>query len=143
MGFNANFFSQLLPPPAAQSIRFGDWVFSAPEPVTSNGLLGLGGLESRGVYVVMAYDARWTPLPYRPLYFGESDRIWNRATPSHENYESWKCEAGTATLYRAFHHMTGSTRVQRQARESALITHYGTPCNQRLSFDLGLGFFGR
>lgn len=143
MGFSANFFSRLVPPAAAQSIRFGNWVFSAPAPVTSNDLLGLGGLESPGVYAVMTYDARWTPLPYRPLYFGESDRIWNRATPSHENYESWKREAGTATPYRALHDMTGSTRVQRQARESALITHYGTPCNQRLSFDLDLGFFGR
>lgn len=91
----------------------------------------------------MAYDARWTPLPYRPLYFGESDKIWNRATPSHENYESWKREAGTAILYRAFHHMTTSSRAQRQARESVLITQYSTPCNQRLSFDLGLEFLGR
>jgi hypothetical protein len=131
------------PPAAAPNIRFGDWVFSPPELVTTNTLLGLGGLESPGLYVVMAYDARWTPLPYRPLYFGESDKIWNRATPSHENYESWRGGAGTATLYRAFHHMTGSTRTQRQARESALIARYNPPCNQRLSFDLGLGFFGR
>ena len=143
MGFSANFFSPLAPPPAANSIRFGDSVFSGPEPVTGNSLLGLGGLQSPGLYVVMAYDARWTPLPYRPLYFGESDKIWNRATPSHENYEIWRREAGTATLYRAFHHMTGSSRAQRQARESALITQYSTPCNQRLSFDLGFGFFGR
>ena len=143
MGINANLFSQLMPPSGAPSIRFGDWIFSAPEPVTSNALLGLGGLESPGLYVVMAYDARWTPLPYRPLYFGESDKIWNRATASHENYESWKREAGTGTLYRAFHHMTGSTRAQRQARESALIAHFNPPCNQRLSFALGLGFFGR
>jgi hypothetical protein len=143
MGFNTNLFTQLTPFPPAQTIRFGDWIFSAPETVTGRTLLGLGGLESPGLYVVMAYDASWRPLPYRPLYFGESDTIWNRATPSHENYESWKRQAGTATLYRAFHHMTGSTHGQRQARESALIAHYNTPCNQRLSFDLGLGFFGR
>ena len=143
MGINANLFSPLLPPPAASSIRFGDWIFSAPEPVTSNALLGLGGLESPGLYVVMAYDPGWRPLPYRPLYFGESERIWNRATASHENYVSWKREASTTTLYRAFHYMTGSTRAQRQARESSLIAHYNPPCNQRLSFDLGLGFFGR
>ena len=58
MGINANLFSQSMPPFAAPSIRFGDWIFSAPEPVTSNALLGLGGLESPGLYVVMAYDAR-------------------------------------------------------------------------------------
>jgi hypothetical protein len=140
MGFSTNLFSQLLVPTVAPSIRFGDCIFSPPEPVTNSALLGMGGLESPGLYVVMAYAPWWTPLPYRPLYFGESDKIWNRATPSHENYESWKRDAGTATLYRAFHYMTGSTRAERQARESALITHYNPPCNQRLSFDLGLGF---
>jgi hypothetical protein len=144
MGFNSNFFSQLAAPPlAAQSIHFGEWIFTSPQLMTGNTLLGLGSLESPGLYVVMAYDAGWRPLPYRPLYFGESDKIWSRATPSHENYESWKREAGTATLYRAFHHMTGSTRAQRQVRESGLITHYEPPCNRRLSFDLGLGFLAR
>jgi hypothetical protein len=59
MGFNTNLFSQLVPPLAAQSIRFGDCIFSAPELVTSNALLRLGGLESPGLYVIMAYDAQW------------------------------------------------------------------------------------
>src|SRR6516165_6068910 len=99
-----------LPLPSAQSIQFGNWIFSPPELLTANTLLGLGGLQSPGLYVVMVYDAGWRPLPYRPLYFGESDKIWNRATASHDNYESWKLEASTATLYRAFHYMTGSTR---------------------------------
>jgi hypothetical protein len=90
-----NLLNYLPPPPAAgQSIRFGDWGFSSPELLIGDGLLGLGGLESPGLYVVMAYDAGWRPLPYRPLYFGESDKIWTRATPSHENYETWKREAG-------------------------------------------------
>jgi hypothetical protein len=138
MGFSTNFLSHApLSPPAYQSIRFGDWTFSFPEPLMGNGFLALVGLESPGLYVVLAYDAGWQPLPYRPLYFGESDKTWSRATPSHENYESWKREAGSATLYRAFHHMTGSTRAERQARESALIARYNPPCNQRLSFNLG------
>jgi hypothetical protein len=80
-------------------------------------------------------------LPYRPLYFGESDSIWGRATPSHEKHASWSREAGTTALYLAFHHMTGSTRAQRQAVESSLIARYSTPCNERLSFNLE-GLFG-
>jgi hypothetical protein len=130
-----NYLNSLMPPPpVAQMIGFGDRLFSFPEPLGDAGLLA--GLESPGVYVVLAYDATWQPLPYRPLYFGESDRIWSRATASHENYASWKREAGTAALYRAFHHMTGSTRAQRQAVESSLIARYNTPCNERLSFSL-------
>ncbi len=137
------FTSGLLPPPATQTIRFSDCVFSCPEPLTSNTLLGLGGVESPGLYVVLVYDARWQPLPYRPLYFGESDQIWSRATPSHEKYDSWKREGGTATLYMAFHNMSGSTRLQRQARESALIAHYNPPCNEKFSFDFTRLFGGK
>lgn len=123
------------PPTAAQGIRFGNHTFSSPEVVADAGFF-VASMDSPGLYVVMAYDQAWNPLPYRPLYFGESDRIWGRATPSHENYSSWKRAAGTVLLYRAFHYMPGSTRAQRQAAESALIALFGTPCNQRLSFNL-------
>ena len=137
-----NYLNRLTPPlPVGQMIRFGDRFFSSPEPLASAGLTGL--LESPGLYVVMISDATWQPMPYRPLYFGESDRIWNRATSAHENFAGWKREAGTATLYRAFHHMTGSTRTQRQAVESALIARYNTPCNERLSFGLEVLMRGR
>jgi len=116
-------------------IVLGGRHFSYPELFTSQGLLAaLGG--GPGLYAVMAYDLGWRPLPYRPLYFGESENIWSRATAEHENYSSWVREAGTATLYRAFHYMTGSTAAARRAAESALIAHYGTPCNRRLSIDL-------
>jgi len=129
-----NYLNRLTPPPpVAQMIRFGDCFFSCPEPLGDAGLLA--ALESPGLYVVIAYDAAWQPLPYRPLYFGESDRVWSRATNSHENYANWKREAGTATLYRAFHHMAGSTQRQRQMAESALILAYNPVCNQKLSFD--------
>lgn len=114
-------------------IRFGDHFFSHPELLDDAGFLAV--LDSPGLYVVMAYDAVWRPLPYRPLYFGESDRIWGRATDAHENYTSWRREAGTATLYRAFHHMAGSTQRQRQMVESALILAYNPVCNRKLSFD--------
>jgi hypothetical protein len=135
-----SYLNGLAPLSLAQMIRFGDRLFSYTEPLIDAGFLA--GLESPGLYVVMVYDLWWTPLPYRPLYFGESDSIWGRATPSHENYGSWKRQAGTATLYRAFHHMTGSTRAQRQAVETGLISLYNTPCNQRLSFSLE-GLLGR
>ena len=92
------------------SVCFGDSIFTPPEVMTSAGLLGLWGLEGPGLYVVIAYDATWRPLPYRPLYFGESENVWRRATPAHENHASWQRIAGSATLYRAFHHIPRSTR---------------------------------
>jgi hypothetical protein len=131
----------LAPRPQSPFIRFGNVLFSDPEPLTDATLADIV-LSTAGLYAIMVYDAGWSPLPYRPLYFGESDNIRTRATRTHENYASWKREGGTATLYRAFHSMPGSNRTQRQAVESALIAHYNTPCNERLSFNFG-GRLGR
>jgi hypothetical protein len=119
--------------PAFQLIQFGDRSFSHPEVIPDEELLAT--FDSSGLYVVMAHDPAWRPFQYRPLYFGESDGIWGRATSAHENYARWKREAGGALLYRSFHYMDGSTQRQRQAAESALILHYNPPCNRTLSFD--------
>jgi hypothetical protein len=89
-------------PPQAQCIRFGNLVFSYPEPL-ADATLADTILSAPGLYVVMVFDASWSPLPYRPLYFGESENMRSRATRAHEKYASWKREGGTATLYRAFH----------------------------------------
>jgi hypothetical protein len=52
-----------LPPPlplaAAQFIQFGDCIFSSPEFLTANALIGLAGLESPGLYAT----ASNTPKP--------------------------------------------------------------------------------
>ena len=129
-----NHLNGLMPTlPAFQLIQFGDRSFSYPEVVPDEELLAT--FDSPGLYVVMGYDPAWRPLPYRPLYFGESDSIWRRATGAHENYARWKHEAGGAFLYRSFHYMDGSTQRQRQAAESALIFQYNPPCNRTLSFD--------
>ncbi len=122
----------------APMIRFGDRFFSHPEPVGGAGLSEMIGFP--GLYSIVVSDVSWRPFPYRPLYFGESENLRSRATTSHENYLCWTRAGGTASLYRAFHYMTGSTRTQRQAAESQLIAFYNTPCNQRLSFS---GLLGR
>src|ERR1051326_4460683 len=107
-----SYLNRLTPqPPSGQMIRFGDYFFSSPAPLGGAGLLA--GMASPGLYVVMAYAPAWQPLPYRPVYFGESDKIWGRATPSHDNYASWNREAGTATMCRGFHHMAESTQRER------------------------------
>ena len=86
--------------------------------------------------MILAYDAACRPLPYRPIAFGESDMIWTRATRSHEDYTRWRRESGAIVLYCGFHHMPGSTYIQRQAVERALIARYDPPCNRRPAFDI-------
>jgi len=116
-------------------IKFGQLWFSAPEPVPAE--TGFSILDGPGLYVVMAYDPSWGRQPFRPLYFGESDGIRGRCTAGHEKCASWRGQVGIfGTVYRALCPMPGSTRAVRQAAESALITNYNTPCNDRLSISL-------
>lgn len=125
-----------------QGVMFGDRWFSAPAPLPG---IAFPGLRAQaGLYVVMVYDPQWGPRPFRPLYFGESDDIWNRCTAVHERFAAWRRAAGpSAVLYRALSPMPGATRAQRQAAESALIARYAPPCNERLSMSLAALLSGR
>lgn len=111
------------------------WQFSEPEAVPAFSAIG-SLLKQPGVYAILTDDPTWTPRPFRVLYFGEAENIWARATTMHENYSAWQrgaCIFGN--LYRSFHAMPGSTQIQRQMVESALITGYSPPANEKLSFD--------
>jgi len=124
-------------PTAIQSgIRFGDLVFSEPTLLPDTCLAGI--FDQPGLYVVLVHDSNWQPRPFRPLYFGESDGVWQRATGAHENCDSWRARGGLfEPVYRALCPLPGWTRVQRQLAESALISAYQPPCNDRLSRSLG------
>lgn len=116
-------------------IKFGRCWFLEPELVPAATRFSL--VDQPGLYVALAFDSAWGPRPFRPLYFGESDGIWGRSTNGHEKSGSWRAQVGPfGTVYRALLPMPGSTRAQRQAAESALITQYNTPCNDRLSMSL-------
>jgi hypothetical protein len=117
-------------------IKFNDYTFSEPIVLPANSTFMDTVAAQPGLYVVLVYDPRCTPRPFRALYFGESDNINGRACGTHENHSSWCAEAGTSTpLYRALCPLPGLTKSQRQQVESLLIANYATPCNQKLSFD--------
>lgn len=120
-------------------IVFEQQRFSEPELLPES--TGLGSfLESPGVYAILTDDPSSRPRPFRVLYFGEAENMQTRATAKHENFPAWQRETGLfGRLYRAFHAMPGSTQVQRQMVESALIQAYNPPCNKKMSFD----FFGK
>jgi hypothetical protein len=91
-----------------------------------------------GLYVVLVRDSACSPRPFRPLYFGESQEVWTRASAAHEKCGDWRRAAGFLTpLYRSVCLLPGWTLSQRRAAESALIATYGTTCNERLSIDFG------
>jgi hypothetical protein len=47
-------------------IRFNDFVFSEPAPLTN-----WTAPKFAGLFVVLAGDTSWAPRPFQPLYFGE------------------------------------------------------------------------
>ena len=115
-------------------IYFGGYGFSEPQVMPLSPMFGDCLADQGGLYTILVFDAKSTPRPYRPLYFGESDGICTRATGTHEKYLSWLEEVGTfSTLYRALCFLPMWTRSQRQQAESALIAEYNPPCNERLS----------
>ncbi len=117
-------------------IRFGGQIFTEPALLPQTGASRL--LDLPGLYVVLVHDPTWRPRPFRPLYFGESQGVWTRATWAHEKCVDWRQAAGLMTpLYRSVCLLPGWTVSQRRSAESALIAAYGPPCNERLSVDLG------
>ena len=69
-------------------IRFGGHLFSEPAPLPPSGAASL--LDLPGLYVVLVRDPGWDPRPFRPLYFGESQGVWGRATAAHEKCGDWR-----------------------------------------------------
>jgi hypothetical protein len=126
--------ASLLLQPQPEGLNFGH---AFTEPTASLEFGNLVGSAQPGIYAILAYDPNWGPRPNRPLHLGGSQDVCARATARRESYAGWQRHAGPcATLYRAFHIMTGRTQKQRQAVESSLIARFNPPCNQKLSLDI-------
>ena len=124
-------------PTTPTGIRFADLWFSEPVLLPDGCVSGM--FDQPGLYVVLVRDQSWRPRPFRPLYFGESEGVWQRATSAHENCKSWRAQAGPfQPVYRALCPLPGWTRAQRQLAESALIATFQPPCNDRLSRSLAV-----
>ncbi len=108
------------------SINFGGNQFTGPVPLSTWQPPALAGL-----YVILTFDGDVRPLPYRPLYFGETDNFATRRIGrSHEKFISWSLQAGgEANLYISIFIMPSSSAVQRRAIEQQLIAVYRPPCN--------------
>jgi hypothetical protein len=92
------------------------------------------------LYVVQLYDSRWTPKPYRPIYFGQAGNLATRGFPfDHHAFPCWRREAGSLfglPVYISFY--TGplaSSSAWRFAAEAELIQRYRPPCNRTLDSD--------
>ena len=72
-------------------IRFCGQVFSKPIPLHK-----LDSFSVPGVYCFMVRDPAWTPLCYRPVYFGITDDFSDRVSMSHEAVGDWESRGGSS-----------------------------------------------
>ena len=62
-------------------------------------------------------------------YFGNAKNLSERVCESHEKYWAWRMEAGLGGLFYSF--LMVGHEWERTRIESALIAHYGPPCNDK------------
>ncbi|MFP3983106.1 MAG: hypothetical protein ACLFV2_05385 [Desulfurivibrionaceae bacterium] len=112
------------------SIYFGEHFFSEPERLTS-----WKPPYIAGIYAILVDDPTVTPVPFRPIYFGETN---NMAEPgliqNHPLHDCWYNQTGS--VYRLFitvYEMPDSTPFERQQVEAGLIRQYRPICNEPVS----------
>jgi hypothetical protein len=115
-------------------ITFNAYAFSEPRRLSGFPCPPSGFFDPSGIYAILVSDPYGAPRPYRPVYFGESKNIYERAGSGHENFPAWQREAGLGReLYVVSYHMPYSTQRTRQLIESELITSYRPTCNSCVS----------
>ena len=87
--------------------------------------------ESAGLYVILKPDLYSSPVPLKPIYFGQTGNFAERGfIKSHKKYPDWIEEAREIdNLFIAIYLMPDSTEEERKAIESKLINMYHPVCN--------------
>ena len=121
------------PAPIRTGIRFNNNDFSEP---TAFGGIWLPMWP--GLYAILVSDSRWSPRPYRVIYFGKAVDLSSRVTRSHEKFDEWNRVARAGILYLAVLSMPISSERERAAIEEDLIKHYAPECNRAFNPLAGL-----
>jgi len=87
--------------------------------------------KAAGLYVILKPDLSSSPIPLKPIYFGQTRNFAERGfLKSHENYKYWVKEAGSEDgIFIAIYIMLGSTEKERKTMEAELIAKYRSACN--------------
>lgn len=102
------------------SITYGNYLFKGPIPIVE-----WKPPYKAGIYTLLIPDPRWDPIPYRPIYIGESGNLSRRDfIRAHRQYPDWIQLAGSEdNLYIAVYLMPNSTPGERGVIEYQLDAH--------------------
>jgi len=84
-----------------------------------------------GLYVILKPDLSSSPIPLKPIYFGQTKNFAARCfLKSHKNYKYWVKETGSEDgIFIAIYIMLGSIEEERKTMEDELIAKYRPVCN--------------
>jgi len=108
------------------NIIFGEYEFSEPTRIAK-----WEPPKAPGLYVILKPDLSGSPIPLKPIYFGQTGNFAERGfIKSHEKYKDWIREViEDEQMFIAIHLMPGSTEEERKTIETELIAKYQPVCN--------------
>jgi hypothetical protein len=107
-------------------ISYGTMKFTDPVPLAADVLPAGPGLFA---ILVPNYECR--PVPYEPIYFGESANIRGAVGTHHAAYNRWRWHPrGRSGLFVSCMFMPSSTEDWRRYNEGQLIKQYNPACNR-------------
>jgi hypothetical protein len=105
---------------------YGGWSFTYPEL-----LLASRPPQLSGLYAIQIINPAWKPLPYQPIYFGESEDLSRVGLVFHPAFARW-CDHPAVrdggSLYVSYLWLQRGAAVREQI-ERNLIERYRPSCN--------------
>jgi len=107
-------------------MAYDGWSFSYPELLFASKPPQLSGL-----YAIQIVNPTWKPLPYEPIYFGESDDLSRIGLVFHPAFERWTAHPAVrdgGNLYVSYLWLARGAEF-REHVERTLIARYRPACN--------------
>ena len=108
------------------NIIFDNHEFSEPTRIAK-----WTGPKSAGLYVILKPDLSSSPVPLKPIYFGQTSNFALLDLLKPHEICNWVKEAEYEDcIFIAIYQMLGSTEEERKTMEAELIAKYQPVCNK-------------
>ena len=86
--------------------------------------------KAAGIYVILKHDLSRSPIPLKPIYFGQTSNFAERDLLKSHEILNWVKEAESDDgIFIAIYIMLGSIEEERKIMEAELIAKYRPVCN--------------
>ena len=106
-------------------MMYGGWSFTYPEL-----LLASHPPQLAGLFAIQIINPAWKPLPYQPIYFGESEDLSRESLVFHPAFERWSAHPAVldgGSLYVSY--LWLARPEMRELIERGLVARYRPSCN--------------